>query len=272
MLWAQPAYMPAVTHRPEVTLTSNRAELWGFSLLHTSQSLKLVGWMNYVSRLSDSETVWPRPWLAAPAISHEPNKNVFSIGGAARLCCLKKEKKKKRKGGGGGHPSSTLTALPNPIFFLLLPLTHLLPVATCQHTRTHKTTQWTMWKRAGGFRKNKLPSLTFNETPPRHCCDRGERKKKRRRNEQKVRWKYQTRRNTYHWFHCWSPRLPLSKCRTSEEDKTRHTGSVSGEEEFLHHKQNDSVANLLKDFMISSVNYVTVVPLWVFLLTMQTNS
>lgn len=25
------------------------------------------------------------------------------------------------------------------------------------------------------------------------------------------------------------------------------------EEEFLHHKQNDSVANLLKDFMISSV-------------------
>lgn len=46
--------------------------------------------------------------------------------------------------------------------------------------------------------------------------------------------------------------------------KTRHTGSVSGEEEFLHHKQNDSVANLLKDFMISSVNYVTVVPLWFF--------
>lgn len=121
-----------------------------------------------------------------------------------------------------------------------------------------------MWKRAGGFRKNKLPSLTFNETPPRHCCDRGERKKKRRRNEQKARWRYQTRRNTYHWFHCWSPRLPLSKCRTSEEDKTRHRGGVSGEEEFLHHKQNDSVANLLKDFMISSVNYVTVVPLCFF--------
>lgn len=131
MLWAQPAYMPAVMHRPEVTLTSNRAELWGFSLLHTSQSLKLVGWMNYVSRLSDSETVWPRPWLAAPAISHEPNKNVFSIGGAARLCCLKKGKKKRK--GGGGHPSSTLTALPNPIFFLLLPLTHL-------HLSTHFNT------------------------------------------------------------------------------------------------------------------------------------
>lgn len=188
MLWAQPAYMPAVMHRPEVTLTSNRAELWGFSLLHTSQSLKLVGWMNYVSRLSDSETVWPRPWLAAPAISHEPNKNVFSIGGAARLCCLKKEKK-KRKGGGGGHPSSTLTALPNPIFFLLLPLTHLLPVATCQHTWTHTHTQnhpvdHVEVGRGVQEESTSFPDLQRNSSQA--LLWQGERKKKRKKKEEEM--------------------------------------------------------------------------------------
>lgn len=159
--------------------------------------------------------MWPRPWLAAPAISHEPNKNVFSIGGAARLCCLKKEKKKK-----------TLTALPNPIFFLLLPLTHLLPVATCQHTLTHTHTQnhpvdHVEEGRGVQEESTSFPDLQRNSSQA--LLWQGERKKKRkkrRRNEQKARWRYQTRRNTYHWFHCWSPRLPLSKCRTSEEDKT----------------------------------------------------
>lgn len=127
-------------------------------------------------RQCDPDPGWQHP----PSVMSQIK--MFSLLGEQRgSAVLKKKKKRKEKGAGGGHPSSTLTALPNPIFFLLLPLTHLLPVATCQHTRTHKTTQWTMWKRAGGFRKNKLPSLTFNETPPRHCCDRGERKKKKKK-------------------------------------------------------------------------------------------
>lgn len=226
MLWAQPAYMPAVMHRPEVTLTSNRAELWGFSLLHTSQSLKLVGWMNYASRLSDSETVWPRPWLAAPAISHEPNKNVFSIGGAARLCCLKKEKKKKERGRGGApflYPDS-------PPQSHLLPLTSFNSSPPCSHLSTHFNTHAHTKPpsgpcgrgQGGSGRINFLPWPSTKLLPGTAVTGGKEKKKekKRRRNEQKVRWRYQTRRNTYHWFHCWSPRLPLSKCRTSEEDKT----------------------------------------------------
>lgn len=104
-----------------------------------------------VSRLSDSETVWPRPRLAAPAISHWPNENIF-IGGQHGPSVL--------------HfstlPYFLLSTAPPPpprshssLFFFFLPLASMSCSlkGTCQHTYfntdTHTHTQWTMLKRAG---------------------------------------------------------------------------------------------------------------------------
>lgn len=94
-----------------------------------------------VSRLSDSETVRPRPWLAAPAISHWPNENIF-IGGQhgpsvlyfavlPSLNCI---------------PSTSLF----PLFPLLLPPTrfHVL-LSALQAPVNTLSSQRNMLKRAG---------------------------------------------------------------------------------------------------------------------------
>lgn len=181
-----------------------------------------------VSRLSDSETVWPRPRLAAPAISHWPNENIF-IGGQHGPSVL--------------HfstlPYFLLSTAPPPpprshssLFFFFLPLASMSCSlkGTCQHTyfntdtHTHPVDHV---EEGREFRENKLPFLTFNNTtPPRRCREGG-----RQRREGKARWRCQTRTNTHRWFRCWSPRLPLSTYRISEGDKTEIKRSVSQEQD-----------------------------------------
>lgn len=202
-------------------------------------------------RQCDPDPGWQHP----PSVMSQI-KMFFLLGEQRGSVVLKKKKKK------------TLTALPNPIFFLLLPLTHLLPVATCQHTLTHTHTQnhpvdHVEEGRGVQEESTSFPDLQRNSSQA--LLWQGERKKKRKKEEEMNRRQDGDTRQgeilttgfivEVQGFHYQSVG-PLRK--------TRHTGSVSGEEEFLHHKQNDSVANLLKDFMISSVNYVTVVPLWGF--------
>lgn len=79
----------------------------------------------------------PDPGWQHPPSSHEPNKNVFSIGGAARLCCLKKEKKKRKRKGGGGAPFLYLDSPPQSH---LLPLTSFNSSPPCSHLSTHFNT------------------------------------------------------------------------------------------------------------------------------------
>lgn len=186
---------------PEVTITYG---------LHSWEALApctvTAGWSQHwaegldelwVLRLSNSETVWPWPWLAAPAISHQPHENIFIGGGPPPFC---KE-----------SPSSTL------LHFLL----SVYPVATsssssaslccpallpCRPLSTHFLNRHTCTpsrpcgKGLGGASgrinflfwpsKQLLPDVAMREWG------------KRAKREEKAKRRWQTRTNTHHWFHC----------------------------------------------------------------------
>lgn len=106
------------------------------------------------------------------------------------------------------------------LFHFLLPHTSTIqllafraPVNTSLNTRPADRA-----KEGRGFAGNPLPFLTFNyaNTSRRH----NEVEEAAGRAKAGARLRCQTKTSTHHWFHCWSPRPRLSKCRISEEDKT----------------------------------------------------
>lgn len=172
-------------------------------------------------RQCDPDPGWQHP----PSVMSQIK--MFFLLGEQRGSVVLKKKRKKGKGAGGGAPFLYPDSPPQSH---LLPLTSFNSSPPCSHLSTHFNTHAHTKPPSGPCGRGQGGSGRINFLPwpstkllPGTAVTGGKEKKKekrRRRNEQKVRWRYQTRRNTYHWFHCWSPRLPLSKCRTSEEDKT----------------------------------------------------
>lgn len=160
---------------PEVTLTYRAQRPLSPALWQEDDhSTGLSGWMNSVLCLSDSKT----PTLTGSTCHQSPAKWKHFYGGG--LCRAPPSTSVHFRLSVKPVPtsSSSSASLPCPA----LP-PHRLLSTRFLNTDTHADPADHVEEGSGGFRKNKLPFLTFNTTPPRCCFSKGGRRRKEKRKQ-----------------------------------------------------------------------------------------